>query len=214
MGRRPARCYRYCKNKPYLKSRYCRGVPEPKIKFYEGGKKQASYEEFPFCAHLVSGEKEQLSSEALEAGRIVINKYLQTKCGKEAFHLRVRAHPYHIVRINKMLSCAGADRLQTGMRHAFGKPQGVVARCKIGQILFSVRARATAEKDVLEALRRCKFKFPGRQYVVPSTKYGFSDFVASDYQRFKEQGRLVDRGSHCKLKTARGRIDANSILTF
>merc|ERR1712093_891792 len=24
----------------------------------------------------------------------------------------VRAHPYHVVRINKMLSCAGADRLQ------------------------------------------------------------------------------------------------------
>jgi len=23
----PARCYRYCKNKPFIKSRYCRGVP-------------------------------------------------------------------------------------------------------------------------------------------------------------------------------------------
>ena len=31
MGRRPARCYRYCKNKPYPKSRYNRGVPEPKV---------------------------------------------------------------------------------------------------------------------------------------------------------------------------------------
>ena len=30
--RRPARCYRYCKNKPYIKSRYCRGVPEGKIR--------------------------------------------------------------------------------------------------------------------------------------------------------------------------------------
>ena len=42
--------------------------------------------------------------------------------------MRVRAHPYHVTRINKMLSCAGADRLQTGMRHAFGKPNGLVAR--------------------------------------------------------------------------------------
>ena len=32
MGRRPARCYRYCKNKPYPKSRFCRGVPDPKIR--------------------------------------------------------------------------------------------------------------------------------------------------------------------------------------
>ena len=31
MGRRPARCYRYCKNKPYPKSRYNRGVPDPKV---------------------------------------------------------------------------------------------------------------------------------------------------------------------------------------
>ena len=31
MGRRPARCYRYQKNKPYPKSRFNRGVPDPKI---------------------------------------------------------------------------------------------------------------------------------------------------------------------------------------
>ena len=30
--------------------------------------------------------------------------------GKDNFHLRVRLHPYHVLRINKMLSCAGADR--------------------------------------------------------------------------------------------------------
>jgi ribosomal protein L10e len=68
-------------------------------------------------------------------------RYLVKVAGKEGFHLRVRAHPYHVVRINKMLSCAGADRLQTGMRGAFGKPNGLVARVNIGQILLSVRTR-------------------------------------------------------------------------
>lgn len=62
-------------------------------------------------------------------------------CGKDGFHMRVRKHPYHVVRINKMLSCAGADRLQTGMRGAFGKPQGLVARVDIGDLLISVRVR-------------------------------------------------------------------------
>ena len=42
---------------------------------------------------------------------------------KDQFHIRIRVHPFHVLRINKMLSCAGADRLQTGMRGAFGKPQ-------------------------------------------------------------------------------------------
>ena len=32
MGRRPARCYRYQKGKPYPKSRYNRGVPDAKIR--------------------------------------------------------------------------------------------------------------------------------------------------------------------------------------
>ncbi len=61
-----------------------------------------------------SWEKENVSSEALEAARIAANKYMSVRAGKDNFHLRVRVHPYHVLRINKMLSCAGADRLQTG----------------------------------------------------------------------------------------------------
>lgn len=74
---------------------------------------------------------------------VLSNRYLVKVAGKEGFHLRVRAHPYHVIRINKMLSCAGADRLQTGMRGAFGKPNGTVARVNIGQIILSVRTRDT-----------------------------------------------------------------------
>jgi hypothetical protein len=75
------------------------------------------------------------------AANIISHRYLVKIAGKEGFHLRVRAHPYHVVRINKMLSCAGADRLQTGMRGAWGKPNGTVARVNIGQIILSVRTR-------------------------------------------------------------------------
>lgn len=56
-------------------------------------------------------------------------------------------------------------RLQTGMRGAFGKPQGTVARVHIGQVIMSVRAREMHEPMIVEALRRAKFKFPGRQKV-------------------------------------------------
>ena len=40
MGRRPARCYRYCNGKPWPKSRYVRGVPDPKIRIFDTGKKK------------------------------------------------------------------------------------------------------------------------------------------------------------------------------
>ena len=95
-----------------------------------------------------SWEKENVSSEALEAARIAANKYMVKYAGKDAFHLRIRVHPFHVLRINKMLSCAGADRLQTGMRGAFGKPQGLCARVAIGQILLSIRCRDTHSQVV------------------------------------------------------------------
>lgn len=47
---------------------------------------------------------------ALEAARICANKYMVKTCGKDGFHIRMRLHPFHVIRINKMLSCAGADR--------------------------------------------------------------------------------------------------------
>lgn len=51
------------------------------------------------------------------------------------------------------------------MRGAFGKPLGTVARVRIGQPIMSVRSNDRFKAQVIEALRRAKFKFPGRQKV-------------------------------------------------
>jgi large subunit ribosomal protein L10e len=204
MGRRPARCYRYCKNKPYPRSRFVRAVPDAKIRIYDLGRKKAHVNDFPLCVHMVSNEIEQLSSEALEAARICCNKYLVKFIGKEAFHIRVRVHPFHVVRINKMLSCAGADRLQTGMRGAFGKPEGKVARVKIGQPIISVRSRDANKDHVIEALRRSKFKFPGRQLIIISRKWGFTRFDREEYETLRDEGRLIPDGCYVKLQNGHG----------
>merc|ERR1712063_241071 len=204
MGRRPARCYRYCKNKPYPKSRFNRGVPDPKIRIFDLGRKKASVEDFPLCVHLVSDEYEQLSSEALEAGRICANKYLVKNCGKDAFHIRMRVHPFHIVRINKMLSCAGADRLQTGMRGAFGKPQGTVARVHIGQPLISIRCKDNHEATAIEALRRAKFKFPGRQKIFVSKKWGFTRWDREEYVARRKDGSIKPDGTNVQYYPNKG----------
>lgn len=65
------------------------------------------------------------------------------------------------------LTCAKHNfyRLQTGMRGAFGKPQGTVARVHIGQPIMSIRSSDKYKAAVIESLRRAKFKFPGRQKV-------------------------------------------------
>ncbi|XP_070019023.1 large ribosomal subunit protein uL16-like [Nicotiana tabacum] len=188
MGRRPARCYRQIKGKPYPKSRYCRGVPDPKIRIYDVGMKKKGVDEFPCCVHLVSWKKENVSSEALEAARIACNKYMSKNAGKDAFHLRVRAHPYHVVyhvlRINKMLSCAG------------------------GQVLLSVRCRDSNSHHAQEALRRAKFKFPGRQKIIVSSKWGFTSFKRTDYLKWKAEKRIVPDGVNAKLLGCHGPLAA------
>ena len=137
------------------------------------------------CLHC-SWEKEQVTSEALEAARIAANKYMVKNAGKDTFHLRVRVHPFHVLRINKMLSCAGADRLQTGMRGAFGKPQGVCARVAIGQILLSIR---------------CKDLHGSAVRILP-----WSSFLA------KSQSIVQHNGSRCKV-TLRNRVRSERILS-
>jgi len=206
MGRRPFKCYRYQKNKPYPKSRFNRGVPDPKIRIYDAGKKKYPADMFPFAAHMVSMEKEQLSSEALEAARVACNKYMVKNAGKESFHLRIRVHPWHVLRINKMLSCAGADRLQTGMRGAFGKTYGTVARVEIGQILLSVRSRDQHKDQVMEALRRAKYKFPGRQRLCASENWGFTKIKRERYEELEKEGRLIKDGINVKVVPTKGKL--------
>ena len=112
---------------------------------------------------------------------------------------RVAACPFRCI----VSRAAGACRLQTGMRGAFGKPQGWVARCMINQIIYSVRTKPAFEGAAHEALRRAKFKIPGRQYVVTSTKHGFTEIEKSEdtitknsrynlsYSQLKEKKLLV-----------------------
>lgn len=211
MGRRPARCYRVAKGKPYPKSRYNRGVPDPKLRIYDIGKKRAPVDTFPMVVHIVSDEVEQICSEALEASRIAANKYLTKHVGKEHFHMRCRIHPWHVLRINKMLSCAGADRLQAGMRRAFGKSYGKAARVKIGSILYSVRLREQNVKHALEAFRRAKNKFPGRQKIVVSNKWGFTPLTRLDYVEKRDKGECISDGSSLKMIRQKGPL-ANSPL--
>merc|ERR1719310_882748 len=204
MGRRPSRCYRYQKNKPYPKSRFCRGVPDPKIRIYEVGKKKYPCDDFPCAVHLVSDEKQQVSSECLEAARIAANKYMTTEAGKDFYHIRIRPHPYHVLRINKMLSCAGADRLQTGMRGAWGKSYGTCARVDIGQVLISIRTKKGKEEIAAEALRRAGFKFAGRQKIFASRRFGFTQFTKEDYAKWKSFGRLIPDGISVQWLSSRG----------
>merc|ERR1712050_262745 len=169
-----------------------------------GGKKRCPCEEFPAAVHMVCDENQQVSAESLEAARIATNKYMIQNAGRDFFHIRVRPHPFQVLRINKTLSCAGADRLSTGMRGAFGKAYGTATRVKIGQVLISIRTKEEKIDIAAEALRRAKFRFAGRQKVHVSSKMGFTPFSKADYDKWKACGRLIPNGMDVKWLSSRG----------
>merc|ERR1712115_696163 len=183
-----------------------------KIKIFDVGAKKAPVDLFPFVAHLVCDEKQQISSEALEACRVAINKHLTKTIGKDAYHIRIRAHPFHVLRANKMLSCAGADRLSSGMRHSYGKPIGVSARVDIGQVLLSVRSKDASEAHVVEAIRRGKFKFAGRQKILKSAKWGFTKYPREEYVKLRRSGELSADGNIVKVQNRRGKLEKSALF--
>ena len=108
-----------------------------------------------------------------------------------------------------MLSCAGADRLQTGMRGAYGKPYDTVARVDIGQILLSVRTRDNNRAVVLEALRRSRYKFAGRQKIIISKKWGFTNMNREQYKEAKSSNRILKDGCYLQYLAPKGNLEAN-----
>merc|ERR1711904_292895 len=98
-----------------------------------------------------------------------------------------------------------------GMRHSYGKPIGVAARVDIGQTLLSVRAKDSSEAHVVEAIRRGKFKFAGRQKILKSLKWGFTVYPRVDYVRMRKSGELSADGNIVKVHNRRGRLE-NSAL--
>ncbi|XP_058141021.2 large ribosomal subunit protein uL16-like [Dasypus novemcinctus] len=93
------------------------------------------------------------------------------------------------------------------MRGAFGKPQGTVARVHIGQVIMSIRTKLQNKEHVIEALRRAKFMFPGRQKIHISKKWGFTKFNADEFEDMVAEKRLIPDGCGVKYIPNRGPLD-------
>ena len=54
------------------------------------------------------------------------------------------------------------------------------------------------------ALRRAAFKFPGRQKVFTSNKWGFTPFTREEYKKWQAEGRIVSDGVCAKWLAKKG----------
>lgn len=157
MPLRPGKCYRRFDTPPYTRLEYIKSIPPVTIPKFDLGNPKG---EFRVTARLVTMKAGQIRQNALEAARQQANKYLSSKIGEQNYYMKINVFPHHILRENKMMAMAGADRLQDGMRLSFGTPIGRAARVDKGQTVVLVRINAEHVEHAKEALRRAAAKLP------------------------------------------------------
>jgi len=138
-------------------------VPPQKIVKFEMGKSSLYRAgKLTYVLKVTSAEKIQLRHNALEACRQYINKKLERETNGQYF-FKVVPFPHHIQRENRMLTGAGADRMQTGMQLAFGKSMGKAALLKKGSDIFII---VVGEKKfipfVRKTIKQVNSKLPGK----------------------------------------------------
>jgi len=149
---RKFKCYRkvkraYTRKSKYKNKGYIKAVPDARIVRYNMGDVK---KKFRYQLDLISSDKVQVRSNAIESARLVSNRRLEKHLGRNGYYFVIKTFPHHALRENKMLVGAGADRMQTGMQKAFGKVIGVAAQLKKKQILFSIYVN----KDGLDVAKR------------------------------------------------------------
>jgi large subunit ribosomal protein L10e len=152
--------YREWKGQFYSK-KFAPGAPNPKVARFTTGKSRPDYD---YLFKLISDGRVQIRHNALEAARVAASKKV-TLIGEENFFLKVVPYPHLVLRENKMIATAGADRLQEGMRKAFGKPIGLAARVDIGDKILELSLKAEHLEKGKEAMKAASTKLPMKTHV-------------------------------------------------
>ncbi len=160
---RKAKCYRtvirsYTRKSKQKKKGYIKAVPASRIaKHITGDTKRKFEKEFA----IVSKGKIQVRHNAIESCRVMVNRNINKRIGKE-YCLRIISFPHQVLRENKMLTGAGADRMQTGMSHGFGKTVGTAAQLKIGSKLITLQVDSKNSLIAKETLKGAIPRLPGK----------------------------------------------------
>jgi len=142
---------------------YIKVMPHADLHQFRMGVDKADYD---LNVDLVSQQEIIVRDNAIESARQSANKHLEKEIGAGAYHFVVRPYPHHIIRENKMIAGAGADRLQKGMRRSFGRPMDRAARFDKGTVVFSVRTYKNNLETVKVALTRAIRKISGNYKMV------------------------------------------------
>lgn len=157
----------YTRISKFLKKSYIRMTPPKKIIRFDMGNPNG---EFDYEVDLIPQASLQIRQEAIESARQTSVRVLERELGKSGFHFKIRKFPFHVLRENPLAAGAGADRMSTGMKKAFGKPIGVSVQVREGEKLFTLRVNKAGLPVVRDAFRRASNKLPCSFKVVANAK--------------------------------------------
>lgn len=121
-----------------------------KVQKFTMGDSKATYQ---YRVSLLSENAIQIRHNALEAARVSANKVMFDKLGETGYLVKLVAYPHVILRENRMIATAGADRLQEGMRRSFGKPTSRAARLKPNKAVIEIYVNESALEHAKAALK-------------------------------------------------------------
>ena len=173
MALRKASSYSSFSARPYTRRSavqnrsYIKAVPAQKVVRFEMGDIQGwTAGKYKNLLRIRTMENVQIRDTALESARQCMHKILDTKL-PEQYYLTVKVFPHHVLRENKMITGAGADRMQTGMSQSFGRTIGRAALVKAGADVFLIAVADQRQlKIVREAVRQAKAKLPFAVHVL------------------------------------------------
>ncbi len=150
------------KSKSYIKV-----IPHNKVVKYNLGNVQAFNEgKFKYHIKFISEERVQIRDNAIESGRLILNKHLEKKLPKQ-FYFQIKIFPHHILRNNKTAAGAGADRLSSGMKHSFGVTEGRAAMVAPGKEIFFVATETEQGARIArDTLSMVKAKMPCKTKII------------------------------------------------
>jgi len=169
MALRKASCYSHMKVLPFTRiskkknKAFIKVVPPQKIvKFTMGNNDLFKAGKLTLQLTLLSAENAQVRDGALEACRQYLNKKLDEQFPGQ-YLFKVYPFPHHIQRENKMLTGAGADRMQTGMQLSFGKSIAKAALLRRGtKVFFFAVQTPKAVADIRKLIAQIRSKLPFR----------------------------------------------------
>lgn len=134
---------------------YVAGVPQLRLHMFEMGNREGS---FDLTLYLVAKQAVQIRDQALEAARIVAQKFLESKLGIVNYFFKVLVYPHQVIREKPIATGAGADRYSRGMAQAFGKPVTSAVQTKANERLMMLRISKNNLEIGKQALKKAGLK--------------------------------------------------------